>query len=45
MRALDLELSAGEVMAIRTEIEKVEVAGERYPPFFAAYSFADTPPL
>jgi hypothetical protein len=45
MAALDINLSPGEVMAIRTEIEKVEVIGERYPPTFEGYSFGDTPPL
>ncbi|KAH6673036.1 NADP-dependent oxidoreductase domain-containing protein [Halenospora varia] len=41
--ALNVELSKEEVKQIRDEIEAVEVKGERYPPFFAAYSFADTP--
>jgi hypothetical protein len=36
-------LNEREVKEIRAEIEKVEVTGERYPPFFAAYSYADTP--
>lgn len=43
--ALNVELSKEEVKQIRDEIEAVEVKGERYPPFFAAYSFADTPEL
>jgi aryl-alcohol dehydrogenase-like predicted oxidoreductase len=41
--AAKVELSPADVQAIRDEIEKVEVVGERYPGFFAKYSFADTP--
>jgi hypothetical protein len=41
--AAKVELSAEEAQIIRAEIEMVEVTGDRYPPFFAKYSFADTP--
>jgi hypothetical protein len=40
-----VQLSPADVKAIRDEIEKVEVVGDRYPGFFAKYSFADTPEL
>lgn len=43
--AANVQLSGSDVQAIRDEIEKVKVAGERYPEFFAKYSFADTPEL
>jgi hypothetical protein len=43
--AVDVHLTTTEVKAIRTEIEKIEVVGARYPPFLAQYSFADTPEL
>jgi hypothetical protein len=43
--AAKVQLSPAEVQAIRNEIEKVEVVGERYPPFLAKYSFANTPEL
>ncbi|ORY15283.1 NADP-dependent oxidoreductase domain-containing protein [Clohesyomyces aquaticus] len=43
--SIDVRLTAEEVQQIRAEIEKVEVTGDRYPPFFAPYSFGDTPPL
>lgn len=43
--ALAVKLTAEEVEQIRTEIEKVEVAGDRYPPSFQSYSFGDTPEL
>ena len=45
MAAIDVQLSSEEVKQIRDEIEKVEVAGDRYPPAFQAFSFADTPEL
>ncbi|KIW07449.1 uncharacterized protein PV09_02288 [Verruconis gallopava] len=43
--AAQVQLSAQEVEAIRKEIEKTEIVGERYPPWFENYSFADTPEL
>jgi hypothetical protein len=43
--AVKVQLSAAEAQEIRTEIEQVEVVGERYPPFLAQYSFANTPEL
>jgi diketogulonate reductase-like aldo/keto reductase len=43
VKAIDVKLSDAEVKAIREEVEKVEVVGERYPPFLAQYSFANTP--
>jgi hypothetical protein len=45
LAAVNVKLSTEEVTTIRNEIEKVEVTGERYAPFLAAYSFADTPEL
>jgi hypothetical protein len=42
---VNVRLSKEEAKQIREEIEKVEVTGERYPPAFQAYSFADTPEL
>ena len=41
--AVEVKLSPAEVEVIRKEIEKVEIVGDRYPPFLAQYSFADTP--
>jgi hypothetical protein len=43
--AVNIKLTPEEVQQIRKEIEKVEVSGDRYPPAFQAYSFADTPEL
>ncbi|KAF2468935.1 Aldo/keto reductase [Lindgomyces ingoldianus] len=43
--AVNVYLAPDEIQQIRTEIEKVKVVGDRYPPFFAPYSFGDTPPL
>jgi hypothetical protein len=43
--SLNVKLSDSETRKIREEIEVVEVTGDRYPPFLAAYSFADTPAL
>jgi hypothetical protein len=43
VKSTTIKLSAAEAQEIRDEIEKVEVIGERYPPFLAQYSFADTP--
>ncbi|KAF2735796.1 Aldo/keto reductase [Polyplosphaeria fusca] len=43
--AIDVKLTDDEVRTIRSEIEKVEVSGDRYPPWFAPYSFGDTPEL
>lgn len=43
--ALEVVLSEEEVAYIRSEVEKCQVAGERYPEAFMAYCFADTPPL
>lgn len=40
-----MKLTEEEVKHIRTEIEKVEITGERYGAAFASYSFADTPEL
>ena len=41
--AIDMSLTEEEIKQIRDEIEKVEVAGDRYPPAFQGFSFADTP--
>ncbi|KAF2111439.1 NADP-dependent oxidoreductase domain-containing protein [Lophiotrema nucula] len=43
--AINVRLSTDEIQQIRSEIERVEVVGDRYPPAFAQYSFCDTPPL
>lgn len=43
--AAELDLSDAEVQDIRKEIEKTEIIGERYPPWFESYNFADTPEL
>jgi hypothetical protein len=40
-----VQLSTEEVYSIREEIEKTEIVGERYPPWFENFSFADTPEL
>jgi aryl-alcohol dehydrogenase-like predicted oxidoreductase len=45
IESLNVKLTALENKRLREEIEAVEVTGDRYPPFFAAYCFADTPPL
>ena len=45
MGALKVNLTDIEVNKIRDDISRVEIQGDRYPPFFAAYSFADTPVL
>jgi hypothetical protein len=38
-----IALSEQDVKGIRDAIESVVITGDRYPPFFAPYSFADTP--
>ena len=43
--ALRVKLTEADLNKIRDDISKVEIQGDRYPPFFAAYSFADTPVL
>jgi hypothetical protein len=41
--AAKVKLSPDDLKLIRTNVEKVEVVGERYPPGLAMYSFGDTP--
>jgi hypothetical protein len=43
--AIKVKLSPDEVRAIRDEIEKVEIIGDRYPAFLQQFSLADTPVL
>jgi hypothetical protein len=43
--AAQVKLSEQEVREIRDEINKTEILGERYPPWFESYNFADTPEL
>jgi transcription initiation factor IIF auxiliary subunit len=43
--ATSVQLTDEEARQIRTEIEKVEVTGDRYPPAFQSYSFGDTPKI
>jgi len=43
--AIKVRLSPEEVRAIRHEIEKVEIIGDRYPAFLQQFSLADTPEL
>ena len=43
--ALKVDLTEAEASEIREDIAGVIIEGDRYPPFFAAYSFADTPAL
>ncbi|KAF1975487.1 Aldo/keto reductase [Bimuria novae-zelandiae CBS 107.79] len=43
--AIYVYLTAEEAQEIRMEIEKVEVAGDRYPSVFQSFSFGDTPDL
>ncbi|KAH7139333.1 NADP-dependent oxidoreductase domain-containing protein [Dendryphion nanum] len=43
--SINVSLTDEEVQQIRAEIEKVEVAGERYPAGFNSFCFADTPEL
>jgi len=45
MAALDVKLSKEEVAEIRTEVDKCQIVGSRYPEAMMAYCFADTPPL
>ena len=45
MGALKVKLTEAEASEIRKDIAGVVVEGNRYPPFFATYSFADTPAL
>jgi len=40
-----VQLTGKEVQEIRDEINKTEIVGERYPPWFESYNFADTPEL
>jgi hypothetical protein len=40
-----VQLNEKEVQEIRNEINKTEIIGERYPPWFESYNFADTPEL
>ena len=43
--ALKVHLTEAEANEIRKDIAGVVIEGNRYPPFFATYSFADTPAL
>ncbi|KAL1611846.1 hypothetical protein SLS60_000067 [Paraconiothyrium brasiliense] len=45
VNAINVQLTDEEVKHIRTEIERIEVTGNRYPPAFQSYSFGDTPEL
>lgn len=45
LEALNVKLSDSEEKEIRALVDKAEVHGGRYPEAFAAYCFADTPPL
>ncbi|KAL9595664.1 MAG: hypothetical protein Q9219_006297 [cf. Caloplaca sp. 3 TL-2023] len=45
LKALDVKLSAAENKEIREAIERVELAGERYPPGLTDALFGDTPAL
>jgi hypothetical protein len=43
--AAKVQLTKKEAQEIRDEINKTEIIGERYPPWFESYNFADTPEL
>lgn len=45
MGSLDVKLSSEETAAIRKQIEKVEVVGERYSAALQGWCFGDTAPL
>lgn len=45
MGSLNVRLTEEEAMAIRKQIETVEIAGQRFPPLLEGFSFGDTPPL
>ena len=45
MGSLNVRLTDEEAMAIRKQIEMVEIAGKRFPPALESFSFGDTPPL
>jgi hypothetical protein len=45
MDSLKVNLTDAEVKAIRDQVEKIELHGERYVGFLEHYSFGETPPL